>query len=106
IARDPKDRAVVALQISANGGDPVEGARQDGLAEREVRKIPRRTIAGLPAAQLIAQDREVRMHLTWIAYRNHVFRVAGVSPPRAFETYREVFVRAASSFRPLRRDER
>lgn len=106
LARDPKDRAVVALQIAADGGDPVEGARQDGLDEREVSQITRRTISGLPAAQLIAEDREVRMHLTWIAYRNHVFRVAGVSPLRAFETYREIFARAASSFRPLRRDER
>jgi predicted Zn-dependent protease len=106
IASEPKGRAIVALQISAEGGDPVEGARQDGLDEREVSKITRRTISGLPAGQLIAQDREVRMHLTWIAYQNHVFRVAGISPPRAFETYRESFARAASSFRPLRRDER
>lgn len=106
LASEPQGRAVVALQIAAEGGDPVEGARQDGLDEREVSQITRRTISGLRAAQLIAQDREVRMHLTWIAYQNHVFRVAGVSPHQAFETHRETFARAASSFRPLRRDER
>src|SRR5262249_14629858 len=45
-------------------------------------------------------------HVTWIAYQGHVYRVAGISPPRAFETYRETFARTAASFRPLRRDER
>jgi predicted Zn-dependent protease len=35
-----------------------------------------------------------------------VYRVAGISPPRAFETYRETFARTAASFRPLRREER
>jgi predicted Zn-dependent protease len=106
IASEPKGSAVVALQIAAEGEDPLEGARQDGLDESELSRITRTTIAGFPTAQVIAQDREVRMHLTWIAYQNHVFRVAGVSPLRAFETYREVFARAAASFRPLRRDER
>jgi predicted Zn-dependent protease len=71
-----------------------------------VSRITRTTIAGLPAAQLIAQDREVRMHLTWIAYQNEVYRVTGIAAIRAFETYREAFARTAASFRPLRRDER
>jgi predicted Zn-dependent protease len=106
IASEPDGRAAVALQLSADGNDPLQGAREDGLEEREVSQVTRTTIAGLPAAQLIAQDREVRMHLTWIAYQGHVFRVTGISPPRAFETYREAFARTAASFRPLRRDER
>ena len=46
------------------------------------------------------------MHLTWIADRNQVFRVSGIAAIRTFETYREAFARTASSFRPLRRDER
>jgi len=97
---------VVALETSGEGRDPVDGARKDGLDESHLQQITRRTIAGLPAAQLIAQDREARMHLTWIAYRGRVFRVAGVSAIRSFETYRETFARTASSFRPLRQDER
>ena len=106
VASEPEGRAVVTLQIAGEGRDPAEGARQDGLDERLVEQLTRRTIAGLPAAQLIAQDRDVRLHLTWIAYQNHVFRVAGVSSIRAFETYREIFARTASSFRPLRPVER
>jgi predicted Zn-dependent protease len=106
IAGEPQGRAAVALQVAAEGGDPVEGARQDGLDERQMGQLTRRTIAGLPAAQGIAQDRDVRLHLTWIAYQSHVYRVAGIATPRAFETYRETFARTASSFRPLRRDER
>jgi predicted Zn-dependent protease len=106
IASEPDGRAAVALQLAADGNDPLAGAREDGLEEKEVSQVTRTTIAGLPAAQLIARDREVRMHLTWIAYQGHVFRVTGISPPRAFETYREAFARTAASFRPLRRDER
>ena len=106
IAAEPEGRAVTALEIAGEGQDPVAGARKDGLDERLVRELTRRTIAGLPAAQLIAQDREARMLLTWIAYQDRVFRVAGASAIRAFETYRDTFVRTASSFRPLRQDER
>lgn len=105
-ASEAEGRAVVALQVAAEGGDPVEGARQDGLDERLMSQVTRSTTSGLPAAQLIAQDRDVRMHLTWIAHQNQVFRVAGVSAIRAFETYREMFARTAASFRPLRREER
>jgi predicted Zn-dependent protease len=106
IASAPDGRAAVALQLAADGNDPLAGAREDGLDEKEVSQLTRTTINGLPAAQVVAQDREVRLHLTWIAYRNQVFRVTGISARRSFETYREAFSRTASSFRPLRRDER
>jgi predicted Zn-dependent protease len=106
IAMEPDGRAAVALQLAADGNDPLAGAREDGLDGKEASQVTRTTIAGLPAAQIIAQDREVRMHLTWIAYQGHVYRVAGISARRAFETYREAFARTAASFRPLRRDER
>jgi hypothetical protein len=46
------------------------------------------------------------MHLTWIAHQHRVFRVTGVAAIRDFESYRETFVRTASSFRGLRSDER
>ena len=106
LASDGGGRAVVALQIAAEGGDPDAGARRDGLDESLVSQLSRTTISGLPAAQLIAQDRDARMHLTWIAYRDQVFRVAGISAIRVFESYREIFAQVASSFRPLRSDER
>ena len=106
IAMEPNGRAAVVLQLAADGDDPVKGARQDGLDDKLVRQLKRRTISGLPAVELIVQDRDTRIHLTWIAYRNHVFRVAGLSGIRDFETYRHTFARTASSFRPLRGDER
>jgi len=106
LASEPQGRAVVALEAAGEGQDPVDGARKDGLDERQTQQLTRGKIAGLPAAQLIAQDREVRMHLTWIAYGGTVYRVAGISAIKSFETYREAFARTASSFRPLRQDER
>src|SRR4030095_3562057 len=106
LASEPQGRAVVALEAAGEGQDPVDGARKDGLDERQTQQLTRGKIAGLPAAQLIAQDREVHMHLTWIAYGGTVYRVAGISAIKIFETYREAFARTASSFRPLRQDER
>ena len=106
IAMQPGGRAAVALHLVAEGDDPAKGAREDGLDDKTVRQATRRTIGGLPAVQLTGQDRDARMHLTWIAYQHRVFRVTGISGIRDFEGYRETFVRTASSFRPLRVDER
>jgi predicted Zn-dependent protease len=106
IAMQPNGRAAVALQLVAEGDDPVKGAREDGVDDKHVRQATRRTISGLPAVQLIGQDRDTRIHLTWIAHQHHVFRVAGVSGIRDFESYRETFTRTASRFRPMRDDER
>jgi predicted Zn-dependent protease len=106
IAVRPNGGAAVALQHAAEGDDPVKGAGEDGLDAKLVGQLRRRTISGLPAAQLIAQDGDTRMHLTWIAHQHHVFRVTGVAGIRDFESHRETFARTASSFRALRADER
>src|SRR5439155_1374352 len=79
IAVRPNGGAAVALQHAAEGDDPVKGAGEDGLDAKLVGQLTRRTISGLPAAQLIAQDGDTRMHLTWIAHQHHVFRVTGVA---------------------------
>ncbi len=106
IATQPNGRAAVALQPAAEGDDPLNGARADGLNEEQMGQLTRRIISGLPAVQLIARDGDARMHLTWIAHQHRVFRVTGVAAIRDFESYRETFVRTASSFRGLRPDER
>jgi predicted Zn-dependent protease len=106
IAMQPAGRAAVALQLVAEGDDPMKGAREDGVDDKLARQATQRTISGLPAVQLVGQDRDTRLHLTWIAHQHHVFRVTGVSAIRDFESYRETFARTASSFRPLGRDER
>ena len=106
IAMQPGGKAVVALHLVAEGDDPAKGAREDGVDDKIVRQATPRTISGLPAVQLIGQDRDARIHLTWIAYQHRVFRVAGVCGIRDFDSYRETFARTASSFRPLRAEER
>jgi Peptidase family M48 len=58
IAMPPNGRAAVALVVVAEDDDPVEGAREDGLDDKLVRQLTRQTISGLPAVQLIAQDRD------------------------------------------------
>jgi predicted Zn-dependent protease len=106
IAVQPNGRAAVALQLVAEGDDPVKGAREDGLDDKLVRQATRQTISGFPAIQLVGQDRDTRMQLTWIAYQHRIFRVTGGAGIRDFDNYREAFARTTSSFRPLSRDAR
>jgi predicted Zn-dependent protease len=98
----PDERAIVLLQLVGPGDDPVAGARTDGVAESQLGALRRVTISGLPAAQVIATTRDGdRVGLTWIAHRQRVFRVAGLSAGSDWERYRPALDRTASSFRPL-----
>ena len=103
----PDKRALVLLQLVGPGDDPVAGARADGVAESQLAALRRVAISGLPAAQVVATTRDDdRVGLTWIAHRERVFRVAGVSAVSDWERYRPAFDRTASSFRPLRAADR
>jgi predicted Zn-dependent protease len=105
-ASEADRRALVVLGVSGKGTDPVAGARADGLDERMIGRLTRSRISGLPAARLIADSRDARVDLTWIALAGTVYRIAGVSAIRDFERYRPVFARTAESFRPLAAAER
>jgi predicted Zn-dependent protease len=83
------------------GRDPVVGARADGLREEVVRQLDRLQIGRLPAARVIADSGGARLHLTWIAHDNHVYRIAGVSRIGEFERFRQAFVQSAGTFRPM-----
>jgi predicted Zn-dependent protease len=105
-ASAPDGKAMVILGIAGPGTDPVAGARADGLDERMIGRLARVKISGLPAARLIADTRDARVDLTWIAHAGTVYRIAGVSAIRDFEGYRALFARTAESFRPLTAGER
>jgi predicted Zn-dependent protease len=94
--------AVVLLQRSAEGEDPVAGARADGLGDRLVSRLKRVRIEDLAAARLLAQTREGDMlDLTWIAHRGRIFRVTGICGTGDAARYAPVLDRVATSVRPL-----
>jgi predicted Zn-dependent protease len=101
VAADPDGRAVLLLRMIGEGRDPVVGARADGLREEVVRQLDRLQIGRLPAARVIADSGGARLHLTWIAHDNHVYRIAGVSRIGEFERFRQAFVQSAGTFRPM-----
>ena len=101
VAADSEGRAALALRMVGKGRDPVAGARANGLREEVVRELERLQIGGLPAARVVADSGGTRLHLTWIAHDEHVYRIAGVSRAGDFERFRQAFAQSADSFRPL-----
>ena len=99
----PNEAAVVLLQVTGNGDDPVAGARADGLTEEQVKAVRRLRISALPAAAITASTRDgTHVALTWVAHRARIFRVTGLCDRADWPRYREEFERVAASFRPLR----
>ena len=106
-AAAPDGGAAMLLHLVGSGADPVAGARADGLKDAHLAKLQRLQISGLPAARLIADTRDGdRVALTWIAHRQHVFRVTGMSSLRDWPRHGPALERAAATFRPLLSAER
>src|SRR5215468_163341 len=103
----PDGDAAVVLSVSGEGDDPVAAARADGLKDPQLEQVQRARVASLPAAVFVADTRSgQRVRLTWIAYRKHVFRVTGLARTRDWGRYGPIFEKTASTFRPLRPEDR
>lgn len=103
----PDGDAAVLLGVAGPGADPAAGAKADGLKDPDLKRLERLQVSGLPAARVLAETRDGdRVALTWIAYRQRVFRVMGIAPRRAWDRYGAALERAARSFRPLRSADR
>ena len=99
----PDGDAAVLLGVAGPGADPIAGAKADGLKDPDLKRLERLQISGLPAARVLAETRDGdRVALTWIAYRQRVFRVIGIAPRKTWDRYGAALDRAARSFRPLR----
>jgi predicted Zn-dependent protease len=102
----PGEAALVLLQLVGSGDDPVSAARAEGLSDALVQRLRRFQISQLPAAALTASTSDgTRVAATWIAHRNRIFRVTGVSDGAGWERYRGEFERTTASFRPLRSED-
>jgi len=103
----PDGDAAVVLSVSGEGDDPVAAARADGLKDPQLKQVQRARVASLPAAVFVADTRSgQRVRLTWIAYRKHVFRVTGLARARDWGRYGATLEKTASTFRPLRPEDR
>jgi predicted Zn-dependent protease len=99
----PDGDAAVVLTLSGTADDPTAAARADGLSEAQLKKLQRVRVASLPAALLVADTRHgERVVLTWIAYRQRVFRVTGLARIRDWSRYGSLLDRTGATFRPLR----
>ncbi len=99
-AAEPKGEALVSLQLSVEGDDPLDGARADGVGENLFARIEQREQHGLRAASLALDAKDSRLELTWIALAGRVYRVAGVRDARA-PVHDAALHTAAQSFRAL-----
>jgi predicted Zn-dependent protease len=98
----PDGDAAVVLSVSGAGDDPMAGAKADGLSEAQLNQVQRVRVASFPAARLVADTRNGRrVVLTWIAYRQRVFRVTGLARLRDWSRYGPLLDRTGTTFRPL-----
>ena len=103
----PDGDGALIVHVVTVGDDPVAGARADGLAEAQLKRLQHRQISSLPAAGLVASTRDGdRVALTWIAHRRRIVRVTGVTKAAAWERYGGALERATQSFRALRASDR
>ena len=105
-------RALVVVEMVADGDDPVLGRRAFERAAQLSSDLPSRatTINGLPAQQIRvtaqAGQGDVGLDLTWIALGGHVYQVTGIAPLTRADALAPTFDAVALSFRPLTPAER
>jgi predicted Zn-dependent protease len=108
----PDQQAFIALEVVAQGDDPLAGARAFQVASKTpvVAAAETLKVAGLPAARASLRGRtdktEVVALLAWIAHGGRVYQLAGVTPLGRSAGFEVVFDRVVQSFRPLSAVER
>jgi len=110
VAVAPDGKEAVMVGASAEGNDPLDGARAVEKAAKLsdiVSKTQPITVNGLPAAHTqIEADGGVTLDLTWIAHSGLIYQVAGLAPSKQFKNSQAIFHTVAHSFRPLSASER
>ena len=111
-AAAPDGNALIILNGVAKGDDPLDGARALEKAAQApvVDKTSRTTIGGLKAARTRLTARSdsgpLSVEFAWIAYRGHIYQLAGMTPIGNAGQLTPVFDAVAESFRALRPAER
>lgn len=112
VAVAPEGKAMMVMQMVGEGNDPMLGAQ--ALAKATQAKVVERTekltIGSLPAARTRVStdtdDGRLGIDLTWIAHRDRVFQMAGITPIKIVTQFQAAFESISGSFRPLQQDER
>jgi predicted Zn-dependent protease len=111
-AVSPGRDAQLVLQLDGKGADPRERASEfftelRQQARVDVARLDSLEINGLRAVRGQAVvDRSVTLDLTWIAYRDDVYLLAGVVPRGYNDGHRTLFGKTGQSFRPITSAER
>ncbi len=101
VAPESDQRAFAMLQLAAEGSDPREGARADGLDPKLIPSLELMHVNGLPATRVISAQKQATFHLTWIALGDSIYRVACVAETAQWPRYVRACEDTAASFRPL-----
>jgi predicted Zn-dependent protease len=106
VAPQSEQRAFAMLQLAAEGSDPREGAKADGLDPTLVPSLELIHVNGLPATRVISAQKQATFHLTWIALGDAIYRVACVAETAQWPRYERACESTAGSFRRLSGDDR
>lgn len=101
VAPESQQRAFAMLQLAAEGSDPREGAKADGLDPKLLPSLELIHVNGLPATRVVSAQKQATFHLTWIALDDAVYRVACVAETAQWPRYERACASTAGSFRRL-----
>jgi predicted Zn-dependent protease len=105
IAQHQDEKAQLVLQISGEGTDPMQAAREFAKEVRLGSDPTALQISGLPGARAVTdvgRGRErARVHLTWIAHGGMIYRITGAALEATYPAVAGEFDKSASSFHEL-----
>lgn len=110
-ALSPQRDALIRLELGGRGTDLRRAAAElEAQAGVRLEQVQELRIGALPALHAVAVARNeqgtVALDLTWIAHRDLIFRLSGMTGEGSASSYVPVFAATARSFRPLGATER
>jgi predicted Zn-dependent protease len=107
-AASPKRDAILVLELDSQGSDPRAAAQRFSAAQKlEVSQEGPRRVGALRAHNVVARVSDGSVaNITWIAYKDQIFRITGLASASRAEAYQPLFERTVNSFRALTAAER
>jgi predicted Zn-dependent protease len=98
---DSDQKVFAVLQQAAEGKDPREGPKADGIDEKLLPRLEVKHVNGLASTRFETRNKGLTYLLAWIAHRGTVYRIACVAPDDQWPQLGPACEAVVGSFAPL-----
>jgi predicted Zn-dependent protease len=98
---DSDQKVFAVLQQAAEGKDPREGPKADGIDEKLLPQLQVKHVNGLPTTRFETRNKGMTYLLAWIAHSGTVYRIACVAPDDQWPQLGPACEAVVGSFAPL-----